>query len=135
MDLRQQCLHCSKTYSYIGTSITHLRCDYKEGIVYVSAGQLPDDSFAIEHDCILLPFVHGMQRNPVFHPSDNNSNDTEADSRNAYIHPEQPAVRTPIRDTPPLDNLRAGKLVINQYVDIFDDEIDQWSPFSCEEEY
>jgi len=34
-----------------------------------------------------------------------------------------------------MDNHIAGKPISNEYFDIFDDEIDLYSPFSCEEEY
>jgi len=135
MDIRQQCLYCSKTYSYIGAYITHLYCDHKETIVYVAAEQLPDDSFGIEHDSILLPFVQEPLHDPYLHPSDNDSSDTHADSQIMCIDPEQPPVRTPIYGTPHLDSSSAGKLISNEYVDIFDHEIDIWSPFSCEQEY
>ena len=135
MDLRQHCLYCSKTYSYIRAYITHLCRNHNERIVYVSAEQLPDDGFAIEHDSILLPFVHEPHHDPFLHPSDDDSSDTEADSENACIDPEQPPVRTRICGTPQLDNRLAGKPISNEYFDIFDDEIDLWSPFSCEEEY
>jgi len=78
MDLRQQCLDCSKTYSYIGAYITHLHRDHEERIVYVSAEQLPDDGVAIEYDSIVFPFIHEPHRNPIPHPSNYNSSDTEA---------------------------------------------------------
>jgi len=135
MDLRQLSLYCSKTYSYIGAYVTHLRHDHKERIVYISAELLPDDDFAIQHDTILHPFVQEPHHNPFFHPSDNDSSDTEADSENACIDPEQPPVRTCICGTPHLDNRLAGKPISNEYFDVFDDEIDLWSLFSCEEEY
>jgi len=135
MDLRQLCHYCPKTYSYISAYITHLHRNHKERIVYVSAKQLPDDGFAIEHDSILLPFVHVPHHDPFFHPSDHHSSDTEADSENACIDPEQPPVRTRICDTPHFDNRLAGKPISNEYFDVFDYEIDLWSPVSCEEEY
>jgi len=96
MDLHQQYLYCSKTDSYIGGYITHLRRDHKERILYISAEQLPDDGIAIEHDSILLPFVLEPHRDPFLHPSDDDSSDTEADSENACIDAEQPPVRTRI---------------------------------------
>jgi len=135
MDFRQLCLYCSKTYFYIGAYITHLHRNHKERIVYVSAEQLPDDGFAIEHYSILLPFVHEPHHDPFLHPSDDDSSDTEADSENACIDPEQPPVRTRICGTPHVDNRLASKPVSNEYFDIFDDEIDLWSLFSCKEEY
>jgi len=135
MDIRQQYLYCSKTYSYIGTYITHLRRNHKERIVYVSAEQLPDDGFAIEHDSILLPVVHEPHCDLFLHPSDDNSSDTEADSENACIDPEKPPVWTRIYGTPHLDIRLAGKPISNEYFDFFDNEIDLWSLFSCEEEY
>jgi hypothetical protein len=135
MDPRQQCLYCWKRYSHISAYITHLRRDHKEMIVYVSPEPLPADGFAIQHNSILLPFVHEPHHDPFLHPSDNDSSDTAADSENACIDPEQPPVRTGIGGTPHLDNRLAGKPVSIQYFNVFDDEIDLWSPCSCEEEY
>jgi hypothetical protein len=123
------------TYSYIGAYITHLSRNNKERIVYISAEQLPDDRFAIEHDTILLSFVQEPHRNPVLQPADDDSSHTEADSETVCIDPEQPPVQTRICGTPHLDNCRAGKPITNKYFNIFVDVIDQWSPFSCEEEY
>ena len=51
------------------------------------------------------------------------------------IDPEQPPVRTRICGTPHLEDRPAGKPISNEYFDVFDDEIDLWSPFSREEEY
>jgi hypothetical protein len=135
MNLRQQCLYCSKTYSYISTYITHLRPDHKERIVYVSAQQLPDDGFAIEYDSILLPFIHERHHDPFLHPFGDDSRVTEAHSENACIDPEQHPVWTRICGTAQLDNHLAGKPISNEYFDIFDDQIDLLSSFSCEEEY
>ena len=135
MDLCQLCLHCSKTYSYIDAYITHLRRNHNERIVYISVEKLPDDGLAIEHDSILLPFVHETHHDPFLHPSDDDSSDTEADTENVCINPEQTPVRTRICGTPHLDNHLAGKPVSNEYCDIFDDESDLLSRFSCEEEY
>jgi hypothetical protein len=104
-------------------------------IVYVSAEQLPDHGSAIEHDSILLPFVHEPQNNPFLHPPDNDVSYTEADSENACIDPEQPPVRTRICGTPHMDNGIASKPISRKYFDIFDDEIVLWSPFPCKEEY
>jgi len=129
------CLYCSKKYSYIGVYITHLHPDHKERIVYVSAEQLRDNDFAIEHDSILLPFVLELHHDLFVHPSDDHSSDTEADGKNACIDPEQPPVRTRICGTPHFDNCLAGKPICNEYFDIFDDEIDLWTPLSREEEY
>jgi len=135
MDLRQNCLYCSKRYACIGAYITHLRHDRQERIVYISAEQLPDDGFVIEHDSILLPFIHEPHRDPFLHPSDNDSSYTKAYSENACIDPEQPPVWTCICVTPYLDNPVASKPICNEYFDIFDDEIDLELPFSREEEY
>jgi hypothetical protein len=129
MERHQQCLYCSKTYTYTGAYITHLSRNHKESIVYVSAEQLPDDGFAIEYDRILLPFIHEPHRDPFLHPSADDSSDTKADRENACIDPEQPPVRTRICGTPSLDNWLAGKLISNKYFDIFNDESDLWSPF------
>jgi len=135
MVIRQLCLYCSKTYSYIGAFISHLRRNHKERIVYVSAEQLPDDGFVIKHDSILLPFVHEPHHDPRLHRSDIHSSDAEADSENACIDPEQPPVRTRICATPHLDNCPAAKPISNEYFNIFDNEIDLSSPLACEEDY
>jgi len=135
MDLCQQCLYCSKTYFYIGSYITHIRRDCKDRRVYLLAEQLPVDGFVIEHNSILLPFVHEPHCDPCLYPFDDDSSDAEAHSENAYNNPEQPPVQTRIYFTPHLDNNLAGKPISNKYFDIFNDTIDLWSPFSCEEEY
>jgi len=122
-------------YSDIGTFITHLHCDQRETIVYVSAKQLPDDGLVIEHNRILLPLLHELHRDPLLHPFDDDSSDTEANSHNACIDPEQPPVWSCINGTPHLDNRPAGKPISNEYFNIFDDEIHPWSPFFCKEEY
>jgi len=83
-------------YSYVGPYITHLRCDHNEMIVYVSAGQLPDERCAIEYDSVRLIFVHEPHRDRILHPSDDDSSDPEADRENACIDPERPPVRTRI---------------------------------------
>jgi hypothetical protein len=103
--------------------------------VYVSAEQMPDDGFAIEHNSILLPFLDELHHDPFLYPSDDDSSDRESDGENVCIDPEQPPGRTCICDTPHLDNRLAGKPISNEYFNIFDDEIDLWSPFSWEEEY
>jgi hypothetical protein len=64
------------------------------------------------------------QRNQFLHPADNDSSDTEADSKNACIGQEQPAVRTHIYGNPHLDNRVACWPISNDYFDIFDDELD-----------
>jgi hypothetical protein len=66
----------------------------------VSAEQLQEDGFAVEHDSILLPFVREPHYDPFLPPSHNDSSDTEADSENACINPEQPPVWTGICSTP-----------------------------------
>jgi len=96
---------------------------------------MPEDSFAIEHNSIRLPFIHSPDRDPCLHPSDHNRNETEVDSENVCIDPEQPPVQTHIYGTPHLDNCLAANLLSNEYFDIIDDELDPWSPFSCEEKY
>jgi hypothetical protein len=118
-------------YCYIGAYITYLRCDQKDRILYVSAKQLADDGFPIEHDSILLPFVPEPHQNAFLHPYDDDSSDTEADSENACIDPEQAPVRTRICGSPQRDNRQAGKPISHEYFDIFDDEIDIWSAFTC----
>jgi hypothetical protein len=135
MNLCQQCLNCSKTNSSIGADSTHLCCDHKKRIVYVSDKKLPDDSVAIDHDSILLPFVHELHHDPILHPSDVDSRDTEANSENACIDQEQSPVRTLICGTPHLHNRVAGKTISIEFCDVFNDEIDLWSPFSSKKEY
>jgi hypothetical protein len=135
MDLCQQCLSYSKTYTNISTYITDLGRYPKDRIIYVSAKQLPDHGFAIEHNSILLPFVQELRHNCLLHPSDDDFCDTEADSRHACIKPEQPPVRTGISGTAHRDNCLAGKHISNKHFNIFDDEIDLWSRFSYREEY
>lgn len=82
MDIYQQCLYYSKMNLNIGAYYTHLLCDHTERILYVSAKQQRDDGFAIEHDIILLPFIHVRHRNPFLHPYDNGSSDTYTISQN-----------------------------------------------------
>jgi hypothetical protein len=71
----------------------------------------------------------------LLHPSNDNSSDTQADSANACIDPEQPPAQTRICGTPHLDNQLAGKPINNKYFDIFDQEIDLWFQFSTQKEY
>jgi len=111
-------------YSYIGAYITRLNRDRKDRIVYVSAEQLPDDGFAIEHNSILLLFVHEPHCDPYLHPSDNDSSNADADSKDACINPEQPPVRTHIYGVLYVVNRRAGSPIINEYCNIFHDEMD-----------
>ena len=122
-------------YSYIGACITHLDCDIKDRILYISAKQLPDDGFVIEHDCILLPFVHELHCHPVLHPSNNDSGDTVAHGKHLHVDWEQAAVRRIHYGTPHSENCLAGKLISYEYFDILDHQMNQWSPFSCLEEY
>jgi len=135
MDICQQSIYCSKMYSYIDAYIPDLCCNHKERIVCISGEQLPDDSFVIEHDSILLPFIHGLHHNPSLHSSNNDPSDTEANSENACINPEELPVHIHIYGTPHLDNHPTGKPISNEYFNIFDNEIVLWSPFSDEEEY
>lgn len=108
MDIRQQCLYCSKLYSYIGAFITYLHGDYQVMIVYVSGEQLPDDGVVSELDRNLLSFVHGLRRNPFFHSSDDDSSNSVADSQNVSIYPEHPYILLRIYSTPPLNNDYTG---------------------------
>ena len=114
------------TYSYIGTNITHLCRDHKERIVYGSAAQLQDDRLLIAHDTIQLAFIHDQHCDPFLHPSDNDPGDTQADSKNACIDPEQPPVRRRINAAPYKANPLASRSICNKYFDIFDDDIDLW---------
>jgi hypothetical protein len=114
--LKDILLHCAHS--------THLRHDPKESIVYVSTEQLPDDHFAIEYDSILLPFVQEPHSDRFLHPSNDDSSDTNTNSLNACMDPEQPPFWTRICGTPHLDNCLAGKSMSKEYFDIFDNEID-----------
>jgi len=122
-------------YSYIGAYTTHLHRNHKYRIVYVSANQLPDDGFAIKHDCILLPFIHELHHDPLVHYSDNDSGATESDRKNVCIYLEQPLVGTRTYGSPHLGSCQAGKPNSNKYFNIIEYEIDQLSCFSCEEQY
>jgi len=122
-------------YCCIDAYITHLYHDQNETIVYVSAEQFADDGFEIEYVRILLLFVYQLHCYPFLHPSVDDSSDTQADSENACIVPEQPPVRTLIYDTPNLDNHSAGKPIGNEYFDVINHEIDLLAVFSCEEDY
>jgi len=135
MDIHQQCVYLLKTYSYIAADITHLSYNLVDRIVYVAAGQLQDDGFAIKHNSTLLPFGHELHCNPLLHPSDDDSSDTEADSENAFMDQEQAPVQTCIYGTPHLANRLAYRLISDEYYDSFIDEIDLWSPCSWEEVY
>jgi len=104
-------------------------------IVFVSAEQLPDYGFAIEHNRIILPFVHEPHQDPSLHLSDDDSSDSEADCQNASIDPEQPPVQTRIDGHPHLDNCLASKLISNVYFDIFEDKVDLRLPAAREQEY
>ena len=88
MNLCQQYLYYSKTYSCSSAYITHLQPDHKERILYISAEQLPYDGFAIEHISILLPFFHEPHPNSFLHTLDRDSSDTEPNSENECIDPE-----------------------------------------------
>jgi len=59
----------------------------------------------------------------------------QADREIACIDPEQSPVWTRICGTPHLDVRLAGKPISNECFDIFNNEIDLWSRYSCEEEY
>jgi len=101
----------------------------------VSAEHLPDVGVAIEQDTILLPCCHEPGHDPFLRPSEDDSSDAEAESKNACNDPQQPPVQTRIDGTPYLENRLAGKPNSNKYIDIFDDDIDLWSPFCHKEEY
>jgi hypothetical protein len=98
-----------KTYSSIGAYITDLRRNQKQTKLNLSTKQLPDDGFPIKHDSILLPFIHEPHCDCFLPRLDNDYSDTEADSGNECIIPEQPSVLRRIFGTPHLDNRLAGK--------------------------
>jgi len=88
MLFHQQCLYGSKTYSYIGTYITHLRRNHKERIVHLSVKQQPEDGFAIEHGSLLRPFVNELHCDPWLHTAEVDSSNTYANSENVFTIPE-----------------------------------------------
>jgi len=135
MDIRQQCLDSSKSYSFSRANITHLRHDRKVRIIYLSTKPLPDDGFASEHHSIELPCIYEPHGDPSLHSSDNDSSDTEADSHNQCIDPAQPPVQAPIYGTPHLDNRLPSKPISTSYFDILEVEKDRLSPYCCEEDY
>jgi len=134
MDLWQLCLYCMKTYSYISAYITHLGRYHEGRIPYISAQRVPDDGSVFEHVIILYPYITEPHRDPVLHPSDNDSSDIEADSDNVSIDLAQPPGRRYIYSTLHLENYLAGRTNTNKNFNIFDNEIDLWSQFSCKKE-
>jgi len=133
--IHQQGFYCSKTYTYSGTYIIQHYHNPKQSIGQVSAEQLPDDGFEIEHNISLHPFIHELHHDRILHPSHNDSSHTEANSQNESFDPEQTPFRSHIYGTPHLDDCRASKLIREECFDIFDGEIHPWSSYSCEEEY
>jgi hypothetical protein len=89
----------------------------------------------IDYDRIIRSLVDEPHRHPFLQPFGKDSTDPEADSENACIDQEQPPVWTRIDGTPHLNNHLVGKLISNMYLNIVDDEIDLWLPYSCEAEY
>jgi len=81
-------------YSHVGAYISYLCCNHKDRIVYLSVEKQPGDGFAIEHDCIQLPFVHELHCYADLHLSEDDSSNTDADTKNVCIDPEQPPVGT-----------------------------------------
>lgn len=135
MCVRQPCLYCFKMYSSIGSYITHLHRGHKVRIVDVPAKQPSDDGSMIEHSSILLPFIHDPHLDPFLHLSNGDSNDVEANNENMLYDPVQLPVGTRNNRTPRLHNGLTGMPITNDYVNIFDDEVDLWSPSSCMEQY
>jgi len=134
MDICQRCLYSSKTYSYIGNCIIHAHRDHNEMIVYISAKYIPDDSFTIERNGILLSFNHGPHCDLFLHPSDDDHCDTEANSENTCINLEQALRQTHIYGKPHLGNCLATKPIRKKYVNIIEDHMDLWWSISCEDE-
>jgi len=132
MDICQQYFHCSETYTYVGPLINHICRDYKERFLFVSPEQLLDSGFPILYDTIRLPFVPELSRYPFLHRAANDSSNEEAIRENRGLDAEQPPVQTCISGTPHLDNCLAGKPIDNWYFNILNEEIGQWSLFSCE---
>jgi len=126
MDIHPRGLHCSKTDFYIGVCITHLRRDRTWEIVLVPSDPLADNGFVMEHNSILLPFIHEMYPDPFSHPFDNLFRAITTDSDNSYIDPEAPPVWTYMYGTPLFDNSLACMPMSNKYFDIFEEEIDWW---------
>jgi len=131
MDIVLQCLCGPNTYSCIGAYIIQHRHYHKDWIVYVSPEQLLNVTAGIEHITILLSLVHEQHRDPYLHPSDDDSSNPVPAHKIAGIDQEQHPVSTRIDGIPHLDNCLASKPSTNDYFDIFDNEIDVWSLFSC----
>jgi len=112
MNLCQQCLYYSQTYSYSSAYIAHLCLENKDRIVYVSADKLPDDCVAIKQNSILLLFGHEQHWDTFLHPSEDDSSDTEADSKNECISPEQSPVWTCIDGAAHLNNHQARSRLV-----------------------
>jgi len=104
--------------------IIHLRRNHNQRNIYISAEELPDGGFVIMHNSILLPSFHGQHCDLYLHPSNDDSSDTEADSENACIDPEQPLFQTRSYVTLQLDNQPASKRISDEYFVILDNEID-----------
>lgn len=120
-------------YFYIGAYITQL-CQYNNvRIGYIVAKQLPDDGFVIEYNSILMSFVYEPYRDCFLPHSDDDCSDTEADCYNECIDPEQSPFWTRIYGTSHWDNCRAGMPISNEYFDVFTDDMNLWSLFSCAE--
>lgn len=135
MDIPQRYLYCSQTFFYIGTYIIHLWRNDNERIVQTTANQLPEDSFLIECDDILLPSVYEPYRDLGLHTSNQHSSVSKADCKNVCVNPDQPVLRTCAYGTPCLDTCLPRKPSNNNQFDTLATDIDQWSPYSGEEEY
>lgn len=131
MDIRQQCLYCTLTYTNITAYITHLRHDHTERMVYIFVWTLADDGFAIALDSIPPPLVHELYCNPFLHHSDHDSSYADADCNSASIDADKSSVYLCISDMPHFDTHQAGKHVRTEYVDIFDNGIDLGSLISA----
>lgn len=75
------------------------------------------------HDSILLPFIYKPHGNYFLHPANDQSTDTDAESDDPCIDPEQCPVPTQKCDTPHIDNCLANKPGRKEYFDIFNEEI------------
>jgi len=69
--------------------------------------------------------MYQPNRNLFLHLSDKDSSDAEADSDNACIYPELPAVETYIDVTLHMDNPTARKPIYNNYFHLFNNRRDQ----------
>lgn len=78
--------------------------------------------------------MYELHCNPCSGASDDDYSDTEADSNTVCIDPKQPPVWSSIYGTTQLDNPLASKPIYEEYLDIFNSEMNLESLLSHEKE-